>query len=62
MRCAGPARCTYNFLNEYNLQILRNEQEYRSTRAAEDADHETINGELKKLGKKDPEYKFLGHA
>lgn len=62
MRCAGAARCTYNLLNEYNLQILRNEQEYRRTRAAEGIDYETINGELKKLGKKDPEYKFLGHA
>lgn len=62
MPCAGAARCTYNLLNEYNLQILRNEQEYRRTRAAEGIDYETINGELKKLGKKDPEYKFLGQA
>ena len=62
MRCVGAARCTFNLLNEYNLQILRNEQEYRRTRAAEGIDYGTINGELKKLGKKDPEYKFLGQA
>lgn len=62
MRCVGAARYTYNLLNEYNLQILRNEQEYRRTRAAEGIDHKTITSELKKLGKKDPEYKFLGYA
>ncbi len=62
MRCVGAARYTYNLLNAYNLQILRNEQEYRRTRAAEGIDHKTITSELKKLGKKDPEYKFLGYA
>lgn len=62
MRCVGAARYTYNLLNAYNLQILRNEQEYRRTRAAEGIDHKTITSELKKLGKKDSEYKFLGYA
>ena len=49
MRCVGAARYTYNLLNAYNLQILRNEQEYRNTRNAEGADYETINGEIRKL-------------
>lgn len=62
MRCVGAARYTYNLLNAYNLQIFRNEQEYRNTRNTEGADYETINGEIKKLRKKDPAYKFLGHA
>lgn len=62
MQCVGAARYTYNLLNEYNRQILQNEQEYRKTRAAEGIDHKTITSELKKLRTKDPEYKFLGQA
>lgn len=61
-QCAGASRHTYNLLTTYNLQILQNKQEYRNTRAAEGADHETINGELKKLRKKDPAYQFLYKA
>lgn len=62
MRCVGAARHTYNLLTTYNLQILQNKQEYRNTRAAEGADHETINGELKKLREKDPAYQILYKA
>lgn len=61
-QCAGASRHTYNLLTMYNRQILENEQEYRRTRAAEGADHETINGELKKLREKDPAYQFLYKA
>lgn len=61
-QCAGAARRTYNLLTTYNLQILQNEQEYRNARAAEGADHETINGELDKLREKDPVYQFLYKA
>lgn len=61
-QCAGASRHTYNLLTTYNLQILDNKQEYRRTRAAEGADHETINGELKKLREKDPAYQFLHKA
>lgn len=61
-QCAGASRRTYNLLTTYNLQILENKQEYRRTRAAEGADHETINGELKKLREKDPAYQFLYKA
>ena len=42
-QCAGASRHTYNLLTTYNRQIFENEQEYRRTRAAEGADHETIN-------------------
>ena len=62
MRCVGAARHTYNLLTSYNLQILQHKQEYRRTRAAEGADHETINGELKKLREKDPAYQILYKA
>ena len=61
-QCAGAARHTYNLLTTYNLQILENEQEYRRTRAAEGADHETINGELDELREKDPAYQILYEA
>lgn len=62
MRCVGAARYTYNLLTTYNLQILQNEQEYRSARASEGIDHETINSELDKLREKDPAYQFLYKA
>ena len=61
-QCAGASRHTYNLLTMYNRQILENEQEYWRTRAAEGADRETINGELKKLREKDPAYQFLYKA
>ena len=62
MRCVGAARYTYNLLTTYNLQILQNEQEYRSARASEGIDHETINSELDKLREKDPAYQILYKA
>lgn len=61
-QCAGASRRTFNLLTMYNRQIFENKQEYRRTRAAEGADHETINGELKKLREKDPAYQFLYKA
>lgn len=61
-QCAGASRHTYNLLTTYNLQILQNKQEYRRTRAAEGADHETINSELEKLREKDPAYQILYKA